>query len=246
MKICVAQTRSVAGNIERNVARHREFVETAVSRRANLIIFPELSLTGYEPTLAQALAMPPDDPRLNDFQTLADAKQITIGVGVPTRNRPRPCISLVIFRPNQPRHTYSKQYLFPDEEPFFVHGPASTGLIGKPPNIALAICYEISVPQHAKDAFKNDAKFYLASVAKSVNGVEHAHKRLLEIARQYRMTALMSNCVGMANGAECAGQSAVWNNKGLLLGQLDNKNEGILIFDTDTQESLAITMFAEE
>lgn len=53
MKICVAQTRSVAGNIERNVARHREFVETAVSHRANLIIFPELSLTGYEPTLAQ-------------------------------------------------------------------------------------------------------------------------------------------------------------------------------------------------
>lgn len=236
MKIGVAQTRSISGDIEQNIARHTVFVETAVSHHANLLIFPELSLTNYEPTLAQALAVQPDDPRLDTFQTLADAGQIIIGVGMPTQNQPRPCISLVMFRPNQPRTIYSKQYLFPDEEPFFVPGPASTGLMDTDPNIALAICYELSVPQHAADAFKNNAKIYAASVAKTEKGVENAHKRLSAIASQYGMTVFMSNCVGVADGTECAGQSAVWNNKGLLLGQLDDKNEGILLFDTATQE----------
>jgi predicted amidohydrolase len=109
MKICMAQTRPVTGDIEQNIARHKVFVQTAVSHHANFIIFPELSLTGYEPTLAQALAIQPDDSRLDVFQTLADDRQITIGVGAPTQNQPRPCISLIIFRPHQPRHTYSKQ-----------------------------------------------------------------------------------------------------------------------------------------
>jgi len=242
MKICMAQTRSMAGEIQQNIERHKLVVGTAVTHHANFIIFPELSLTGYEPTLAQALAIEPDDPRLDGFQTLADAAQITIGVGVPTQNQPRPCISLVIFQPNQPRYTYSKQHLFPTEEPFFVHGPASTGLIGISQNMALAICYEISVSQHAEAAFTNGAQMYIASVAKSVKGTEHAHKRLPEIASQYGMTVFMSNCVGVAGGIEHGGQSAVWNNKGLLLGQLDNKNEGILIFDTETQESLALML----
>jgi predicted amidohydrolase len=130
MKICLAQTRPVTGDVERNIERHRVFVETAVSHHANIIIFPELSLTGYNPTLAQTLAISPDDPRLDVFQTLADAGPTTIGVGVPTQNQPRPCISLVIFRPQQPRQTYAKQYLHVDEEPFFVSGPPTADLIG--------------------------------------------------------------------------------------------------------------------
>ena len=245
MKICLAQSRAVTGNIEQNIERHRVFVETAVSHQANLIIFPELSLTGYEPTLAQALAIQSDDPLLDDFQALADTNQITIGVGMPTHNQPRPCISLVIFQPNQPRYTYSKQYLFPDEEVFFVRGPASTGLIDHSKNIALAICYEISVPQHAEDAFYNKAKMYMASVAKSVKGTQQAHKRLSKIAGQYGMMAFLSNCVGVADGVTCGGQSAVWNDRGLLLGQLDDSNEGLLIFDTDTQISLALSISVE-
>ncbi len=236
MKICVAQTRPVTGDIVQNVERHRVFVATAVAHQAHIIIFPELSLTGYEPTLAQALAISPDDARLDVFQTLADAGPITIGVGVPTQNQPRPSISLVIFRPQQPRQTYTKQYLHADEEPFFVSGPPTAGLIGDKNQAALAICYELSVPQHAADAFSNRANIYIASVAKFANGVAQAGERLAEVARQYGMTVLMANSVGLADGGNCAGGTAVWNPNGALLGQLDDQNEGLLIFDTQTQE----------
>jgi len=50
------------------------------------------------------------------------------------------------------------------------------------------------------------------------------------------MPVLMTNAIGQADGEICAGKTAVWNEKGQLIKQLDDIHEGILIFDTDTQE----------
>ncbi|MFK7978556.1 MAG: hypothetical protein AB8G86_01120 [Saprospiraceae bacterium] len=54
--------------------------------------------------------------------------------------------------------------------------------------IALAICYEISVPKHIAAATKNGAKIYLASVAKTQEGVQQAAERLSLIAKNYKGT----------------------------------------------------------
>ncbi|MEQ1587879.1 MAG: nitrilase-related carbon-nitrogen hydrolase [Cyclobacteriaceae bacterium] len=102
--------------------------------------------------------------------------------------------------------------------------------------ISLAICYEISIPEHTESAFKSGAEIYIASVAKFVNGIDKALQRLLEIAQKYSMTVLMSNCIGESDGNECAGKTSIWNSKGLLVGQLDGTHEGVLIVDTDTND----------
>ena len=167
---------------------------------------------------------------------MANAGKIIIGVGAPTQHQPRPCISLILFRPQQPRNLYTKQYLHEDEEPFFAPGERVSGLIGQKNEVALAICYELSVSEHAAAAAGNGAEIYIASVAKFVNGMEKANQRLAEIARQHNMIVFMANCVGLADGAECAGHTAVWNRDGALLSQLDDTNEGILIFDTETKQ----------
>ena len=193
-------------------------------------------MTGYEPTLAKELATTQDDPRLDQFQTISDANHITIGVGLPLKDNPRPTISIVIFQPHKPRQVYSKQYIHPDEEPYFVNGRNPTTTLPNHPNIALAICYEISIPQHAQAAHQNGAEIYIASVAKFVNGIDKSLMRLSEIARTYSMTVIMSNCTGLCDGEQCAGKSAVWNKKGELLGQLNDDGEGLLVFDTDTGE----------
>ena len=236
MKICVAQTRPIKGDIQSNMGHHKKLINLAVSHGADIVIFPELSLTGYEPTMAKELATHQDDRRLDDFQKISDTHQITIGVGVPTKNTTGICISMVLFQPHKARQTYSKKYLHPDEEEFFVSGQNSTGFIGDKTNVALAICYEISVPEHVENAFKSGAEIYIASVAKFVNGIDKALSRLSDIANKYTMTVLMANCVGQADGEECAGKTSIWNNQGLLIGQLNDTNEGILIIDTDMQE----------
>jgi predicted amidohydrolase len=55
------------------------------------------------------------------------------------------------------------------------------------------------------------------------------------------MTVLMSNCVGHCDNFESAGRSSAWNDEGLLLGQLNDTDEGMLIFDTDTRETIERT-----
>lgn len=242
MKICVAQTKPVKGDFQANIVRHKKLISAAVSNGADTIIFPELSLTGYEPGLAQVLGTNQDDNRFNDFQKLSDDNLLTIGVGAPVKYDEGICISIILFQPNKARQTYSKKYIHPDEEEFFIAGQTFTGSPAHHPNIALAICYELSVPGHSHNAFKNGAKIYIASVAKSVNGVKNAIKTLSGIAKKYSMTVLMSNCVGLSGGEQCGGKTSIWNNEGALLGQLDEVNEGILVIDTASQEIIAETI----
>lgn len=238
MKVGIAQTRPITADIPRNIQQHKTQIAKAVSFGADILIFPELSLTGYEPTLAQILAVDPDDKKLAVFQQLSDTHRLIIGAGIPTRHGDDVCISMALFQPGKPRQLYSKKYLHADEEPFFVSGQHGPGRIGE--DIALAICYEISVPQHVEEAHRNGARVYIASVAKFMHGIDKALARLAEIGSSYSMTVLMSNSVGQADGYECAGKSSIWDNKGRLLGQLDGYREGILLLDTDTKEVIEI------
>jgi predicted amidohydrolase len=235
MKIAVAQIQPVRGDIQSNIDKHIPFIELAAVNGADMIIFPELSLTGYEPSLAKKLATDATDSRFDIFQQLSNANHITIGAGMPTKGLKGIHITMVLFQPDTLRQTNSKKYLHADEEPFFVPGENLSGLVINDTPITMAICYEISIAAHSKEAFNSGARVYIASVAKTAKGVEKAMEQLREIATNYGMTVLMSNCVGLCEDGICAGQSAAWNNKGTLLGQLNNTNEGLLILDTITE-----------
>ncbi len=47
MKIAAAQITSVLGDAEKNIEHHLKYCDEAIKNRADLIVFPELSLTGY-------------------------------------------------------------------------------------------------------------------------------------------------------------------------------------------------------
>jgi len=242
MKICVAQTRPVTGNIQSNIEAHKKLINLAFSNGADTIIFPELSIAGYEPSLAKELATGKDDNRFDDLQKISDDKLVTIGVGMPIKNDAGISIGMVIFQPNKARELYAKKYLHADEEPFFVSGKSTIEKLGNKNNIALAICYELSVPKHSENAFKTGANIYIASVAKTAAGAEKAITSLSAIAKKYSMTVLMANCIGQCDGEECGGKTSIWNRDGLLVGQLNNKDEGIIIIDTDTEEIIERTL----
>jgi predicted amidohydrolase len=208
----------------------------AVSENADTIFFPELSITGYEPKLAKQLATNQDDIRFDDFQKISDTKNITIGVGVPTIGDTGILISMIIFQPNTERQTYSKQQLHSDEFPYFVNGQQQIILTTNNKKIAPAICYESLQPEHSENVFKSGAEIYVASVAKSTNGVTKAFNHFSRIARQYSMPVLMSNCLGLCDDFESIGNSAIWSKDGLLLGKLNETDEGVLIFDTETEQ----------
>lgn len=236
MKISIAQLSPIKGDIAANIEQHKIFIEWACSLKANAIFFPELSLTGYEPELARDLAAKEDDGRLNCFQELSSLHQITIGLGMPTKTETGIRISMIIFAPDQARQIYSKQQLHADEFPYFEKGDRQVVLTVEGQKIVPAICYESLQPEHSASANKLGATMYVASVAKSQNGVNKAMVHYPEVAQHYAVPVLMSNCVGYCDNFWSVGFSAVWTKQGELVGQLDDKEEGILVFDTDTEE----------
>jgi len=242
MKICIAQTKPIKGNVSDNIEAHKKFIDLALTFNADAIFFPELSLTGYEPELANKLATNQNDNRLDIFQQISNNHKITIGLGLPTKAESKIRISMIIFEPNKPRQTYSKQILHSDELPYFENGVVQLVITAANTIIAPAICYESLQPAHSANAFKMGADIYLASVAKSENGVEKAFKHYPAIAKQYARPVLMSNCVGFCDNFLSVGKSSVWTKDGKLIGQLNDKTEGILIFDTETEEVIERTV----
>jgi predicted amidohydrolase len=203
---------------------------------ADLLVFPELSMTGYLPLLAEKLAMTPDDIRLTILQNISTNTGMIIALGLPEATAGGTRISMVLLHPQGGRQVYSKQHLHADEESFFVPGPPDRGFI-RGTKAALAICYEISVPEHARRAHQNGAELYIASVVKTRRQVKAAHQTLARTAREYSMPVLMVNAVGEFDDETWGGKSAVWNSQGELLAQLDAREEGLLLFDTNTGET---------
>src|SRR5258705_9848034 len=105
MKIGGVQLRAAAGDIAGNAARHLQFIESAASQGVDLVFFPELSLTGYEPRLAKSLATNKDDHRLDIFQQYSESHNIIIGVGLPLSVGTDVQIGMVWFVPNAPRRS---------------------------------------------------------------------------------------------------------------------------------------------
>lgn len=240
MKFSVAQIYTYRGDLAQNLEHHFEFIELAASAGADVVVFPELSLTGYEPSLASRLAMSSHDKRIEPIQERSDTTEITIAVGLPLIVQDGICISLVFFQPGQERVVYHKKYLHKDELPFFVaNDHPATMRIGNV-TVAPSICYELSVPEHAERAYELGAEIYLSSVSKSAQGVASAHERLAAISKTYSMPVMLCNNVGPSDDFVGAGRSAVWDRNGTKVAELESSVEGLVVFDLS--DSLATAM----
>jgi predicted amidohydrolase len=236
MKIALAQINPIIGNIDQNLTLHGNWIDRAYSAGADLIVFPELSLTGYEPQLAKRLALTTDDPRWGEFQKMSNEKQISIAVGFPLNCAEGLRISMMLIQPDQDQKVYSKQILHADEKPYFVAGDHSLLFQLGPLNLVPAICHESLQTEHAREAHNLRADVYLASVAKSQSGLNKAFHHYPKIAKAYAMMVMMVNCVGHCDDFESVGQSAIWDANGILKAQLTANQEGLLIADTETME----------
>ena len=196
MRVAIAQIEAIKGNVEKNIENHLKWIKQAIQNNADMLVFPELSVTGYEPDLAENLATNQDDTRLDEIQNLSDRNGITIGVGLPTKDERDVFVSMIIFQPHKERITYSKQYLYPPEESIFKAGKNPLVLNFETEVVSPAICSEISNKAHCEFAKRNKATIYIASVLSSINGIDADMKKLSDIAKHNNLVTFMANYVG--------------------------------------------------
>ncbi|WDY60412.1 carbon-nitrogen hydrolase family protein [Pseudomonas sp. PSKL.D1] len=244
MKLCAVQLASRQGDLQGNLTRHQQCIEQAAAHGAQLVVFPELSLTGYEPTLARQLALPAGSEWLHPLQGQCDRLAITAAVGLPLATARGIQIGMLILRPGQPRQVYAKQRLHADELPFFAPGDQPLVFSQDGLQVAPAICYESMFIEHAEHAKALGAQLYLVSVAKTAKGIREGYEHYPQVARTLAMPVLMANCVGPADTFVGAGGSTAWDDQGNLLATLGEHEEGMLLLDIGACTAVALPLDA--
>ncbi|EOS93252.1 carbon-nitrogen hydrolase family protein [Erwinia tracheiphila] len=212
--VAAAQSGSRPGDIDWNISRHLEFIHQAAEHHVNVLIFPELSLTGYELTLAQQLAMHINDARLEPFAEAASRHQMTIVIGLPLLDDTRPLLCALAVLPDATRLAYGKRNLFGDENLFFQPGTGVPLFGYRQHHIALAVCADIRVEEYARDAAERGAHLYATGVLSCEKSYEQVCYLLARWSAEYKMAVLMANHALPTGGVNSVVKSAVWNNAG--------------------------------
>lgn len=235
MKVAIAQIVVEKGNLPHNLAKHLYCCQLAANEKADLVVFPELSLTGYEPELAQALAVELTDPVWETLKHSARKNQLVISVGMPLKTANGIQIGAVQVWPDGTLHPYAKQNLYTGEDQFFVPGTHDHQFTLQGEKISMAICADISDPQIPLRAHRQGATIFLAPVMVSKKGLTHDRTLLQQYAQQYRLLTVMANYGGQTGGYDCGGYSSVWSEKGELIEELAHDREGMLLLEKSGQ-----------
>lgn len=232
MILASAQTKPKRGDIRANLADHERMIDAAAQKGADLILFPEMSITGYERDHATELAFSTDDPRLDGLRKMAIEREIIVIAGAPIRMHDALYIGAFILKSDGSKTIYTKQFLHEGEEQFFAasfeYNPVIE-LAGE--RLSLAICADIDNPLHAANASDAKTTVYLASIFFSPQGIPNAHELLSGYAKKHGMHVLMSNFAGQSWGRDAGGKSAFWDKNGKLIAGLDGSDEGLVLVE---------------
>ncbi len=228
LTLAAAQSASLPGDIAGNVAHHLGFVAQAAARGADLLVFPELSLTGYELGIARACAIQPDDARLAPLRDAAERHGMIVVAGAPIQARDLH-IAALAFLPGGTVSVYAKQHVHDSELPVFAPGEGGQDLAAANQRVALAICFDATHPAHATAAAGRGARVYAASVMIDAAGYTRKTTLLQGYACEHRMAVLMANYSGVTGGEESAGGSTIWGEDGGVVATAPHAGEALLI-----------------
>ena len=218
LRIAAAQSISVAGDIAANIDIHLKFIHAAHEAGVNFLVFPELSLSGYELPMLKDLLIEPQDARLNPIRTLVKETQMTVVIGVPLAAPHGITISAIAFFPDGSAQIYSKQYVHSSEALYAVDGEkVNLKYPLRDESFALGICADTTHPTHAERAAATGASLYVAGVLLSESAYAKDAAQLQGYAQQHHMGVLMANHGGPSGEYISAGKSAFWAPDGCLI-----------------------------
>ncbi len=155
LKIALAQIAPRLGSLEVNLATHHELLGKAREQGADLVVFPELGLTGYQlQDLAAEVAMRLDDRRLADLAAATRGLSAVVSFVEESADF-RLFIAAALIEDGEIRHVHRKLFLptygLFDERRFFAAGdllravPSRLGV-----GVGIGVCedfWHLPVPQ---------------------------------------------------------------------------------------------------
>jgi predicted amidohydrolase len=155
IRVALAQVAPGLGRLDANLARHHELLDEARAGKADLVVFPELGLTGYQlQDLAAEVALRLDDPRLADLAAATTDVSAVVSFVEESADH-RLFIAAALFEDGEIRHVHRKLFLptygLFDERRFFAAGDVLRAVASRLGiSIGIAVCedfWHLAVPQ---------------------------------------------------------------------------------------------------
>ncbi|WP_457966628.1 carbon-nitrogen hydrolase family protein [Arthrobacter sp. D1-29] len=163
LTVSTVQYQALDGGVATNAMEHVRLIEDAESHGSRLVVFPELSLTGYDLPLLKDPGqwLQPEDPRLGDVREICRRTGITAVVGGAYREADgTPRLAALAIHPEGVTDVAFKTHLHGQEKDIFAPGGGAVVLELDGWKIALAICFDAAVPSHSVLAAGSGADAY--------------------------------------------------------------------------------------
>lgn len=201
---------------------------------AELLVCPEMSLTGYQIGVqaVAALAEPADGPLAQAVAAIAQRHHIAIVYGYPEHNpQGKPCNAVQFICADGERlANYRKTHLFGDiDRAQFSHGPqAPTVFDWRGWRLGLLVCYDIEFPEPARGLALQGVDAVLVPTANMIDFDEVQRELLPARALENRVYLAYANACGQEGGTTYGGLSTVCGPMGSVLSQAGRDAELLL------------------
>ncbi len=250
MKCVLVQFSPYLGLVEKNIYRHQEYIHRAIEEKADLIIFPELSLTGYTlKDLTPEVALNPyQDPRLQVLKELSQHIDIVLGL-VEEKEKGLFFNAAIYLSQKNILHLHRKVFLptfgLFEEGKFFASGRLFRPFRTSFGRAGLLICRDFLHygASYVLMAGQTDLIIVISAAPgrgmSAEQGFASSHMWELmgeTISRFSNTFVLYCNRVGFEDGVIFAGGSFAYDPWGKLLQRAPDAAEHLLFLDVDLEE----------
>lgn len=245
IRISIAQVNPRLGDLQANLALYEERIGQAAADNAQLLLFPELSLTGYLlRDIVPAVALRLDAPEVARLKTLS--RQVAFVAGLVEESADHKFFnSAVYFEDGEIRHVHRKVYLptygMFDEQRYFARGDRVRAFDSKFGRLALLICEDLWHPSTIYLAALDGALAVLCPSASPLRGIvdgqsQDDNARYWELinganAETYSVFMIYGNRCGFEDGVGFWGGSEVVDPFGARLAKARYYDEDFIAAD---------------
>ena len=234
MKIAVAQIACELGDVSANLNKVRDFISHAKDAGNELIVFPEMTDTGYSMPVIQRCATDWTKGAVPNLKEMAKKFSIAIVCGVSERAEETIYNSQVFIDANgEIVAKYRKSHLFTlapvDEHKCFSPGNQLTNFAHGEFNIGLGICYDLRFPEFFRVlAVEKNVNTFIVSSAWPFPRVEHLRTLATARAIENQSYVILSNRVGTDDGVRFCGSSAIIDPYGVVVAAASADREELI------------------
>jgi len=246
MKVAAAQISCSLGDPKANLLKVRDFSRRASDDGVELIVFPEMTDTGYSMPVIQAQANSWTSGFIPGLQKIAAKLSIAIVCGVSERDGTSIYNSLVLVdQHGKIAAKYRKTHLYAvapvEEERCFVSGDtfASFALGGL--QFGFSICYDLRFPEmYRKLVVEQNTGAFIVSSAWPFPRVEHFRTLALARAIENQSYVIASNRVGKDGDLWFCGSSAIIDPRGVAVASASADREELI--QADLSQDLVVSV----